>query len=78
MTEALSGLSSVIGTIPASDGQAMPGQDAAGNVADIVTEAVNVLMSLGITRSEASQAVMNVSEEYASVEDCVRLALKGM
>jgi len=37
-----------------------------------------VLMSLGISRSEAAQAVMNVREEYATVEDCVRLALKGL
>jgi len=46
--------------------------------ADIVTEATNVLMSLGISRSEAAQAVTNVQEEYATVEDCVRLALKGL
>jgi len=45
---------------------------------DIVTEATNVLMSLGISRSEAAQAVMNVRDEYATVEDCVRLALKGL
>jgi len=49
-----------------------------GGSSDIVTETVNVLMSLGISRSEAAQAVMNVREEYASVEECVRLALKGL
>jgi len=46
--------------------------------ADIITEATTVLMSLGISRSEAAQAVMNIKEEYATVEDCVRLALKGL
>jgi len=45
---------------------------------DIVTEATTVLMSLGISRSEAAQAVMNISEDYSTVEDCVRLALKGL
>jgi len=45
---------------------------------DIITEATTVLMSLGISRSEAAQAVMNVREEYDTVEDCVRLALKGL
>jgi len=45
---------------------------------DIVTEATNVLMSLGISRSEAAQAVMNIKEDYATVEDCVRYALKGL
>ncbi|MCL2111893.1 MAG: Holliday junction branch migration protein RuvA [Clostridiales bacterium] len=45
---------------------------------DIVTETINVLMSLGISRSEASQAVLNVKDDYATVEDCVRLALKGL
>lgn len=48
-------------------------QDASG---DIVSEAINVLMSLGESRSEAAAAVMNISEEYETVEDCVRLALK--
>ena len=61
------------------------GGSAAGGIAteprgpaDVVTEATNVLMSLGISRSEAAQAVTNVQEEYATVEDCVRLALKGL
>jgi len=45
---------------------------------DIVTEATTVLMSLGISRGEAAQAVMNISEDYATVEECVRLALKGL
>jgi len=50
----------------------------AGGPKDVVAEAISVLMSLGISRSEAAQAVMNVSEEYKTVEDCVRLALKGL
>ena len=49
-----------------------------GGVADIMNEAINVLTTLGISRSEAAQAVMNVKDEYTSVEDCVRLALKGL
>jgi len=62
-------------------GKVSSGGISAGEVrgpADIVTEATTVLMSLGISRSEAAQAVMNVQEEYATVEDCVRLALKGL
>ena len=78
VTDALAGLSIGSGPKPGVDGYKTSGPESSGSVADIVTESVNVLMSLGITRSEASQAVMNVSEEYASVEDCVRLALKGM
>ena len=57
------------------------GEDAIGGgkgPADIVSETINVLMSLGISRSEAAQAVMSVKEEYGTVEDCVRLALKGI
>ena len=54
-----------------------PGGEARGP-SDIVTEAANVLMSLGISRSEAAQSVMNVREDYTTVEDCVRLALKGL
>ena len=49
-----------------------------GGPIDISTETINVLMSLGISRSEAAQAVMNIKEDYETVEDCVRLALKGL
>ena len=45
--------------------------------ADIKSEAINVLTTLGISRSEAAQAVMNIKDDYTSVEDCVRFALKG-
>ena len=44
----------------------------------IIPEAVSVLISLGISRSEASRAVLNVKDEYDTVEDCIRLALKGL
>jgi len=50
----------------------------AGGPADVATEATTVLMSLGISRGEAAQAVMNIRDEYSTVEDCVRLALKGL
>ena len=49
-----------------------------GEAGNIVTEAISVLMSLGISRSEASHSVLNIKDEYDTVEDCVRLALKGM
>ena len=62
-----------IGRSPAGVGE---GEQLA--IVDIVTEAINLLMSLGISRSEAGQAVMNVREDYETVEDCVRLALKGL
>ncbi|GHU62513.1 Holliday junction ATP-dependent DNA helicase RuvA [Clostridia bacterium] len=78
VTDAFAGLSVGTGTLPGSGGAAArPGVPGSG-ASDIVTEAVSVLMSLGITRSEAAQAVMNVTGEYDTVEDCVRLALKGM
>jgi len=64
------------GAVSAGASGAAPGE--ARGPADIITEATTVLMSLGISRSEAAQAVMNVQEEYATVEDCVRLALKGL
>jgi len=50
----------------------------AGGPKDIQTEATIALMSLGISRSEAAQAVMSIREEYTTVEECVRLALKGL
>jgi len=45
---------------------------------DMTSEAINVLMSLGISRSEAAQAIMNIKEEFITVEECVRFALKGL
>jgi Holliday junction DNA helicase RuvA len=80
VTDALSGLSAGIGSLPGGSGSGAAAQKgvSGGGTADIVTEAIGVLMSLGITRSEAAQAVMNVTEEYSTVEDCVRLALKGL
>ena len=45
---------------------------------DIASEAINVLTSLGISRSEAAQAIMDIKDEYSTVEDCVRHALKGL
>ena len=67
-----------IGALPGARGAGGAGGAEKAGPADIVTEAVNVLMSLGISRSEAAQAVMNVKDDYATVEDCVRLALKGL
>jgi Holliday junction DNA helicase RuvA len=75
VTTAFAGLSAG-GTLPG--GGTAAAASGGGGSPDVVTEAVGVLMSLGITRSEASQAVMNVTEEYGTVEDCVRLALKGL
>jgi Holliday junction DNA helicase RuvA len=79
VTNALGGLSAGFGSLPGVGGPDAAQKGAAGGgPADLVTEAVSVLMSLGITRSEAAQAVMNVTGEYGTVEDCVRLALKGL
>ena len=75
VTAVFAGVSSGIGAGSATGGPL--GSEARGST-DIVTEATNVLMSLGISRSEAAQAVMNVREDYSTVEDCVRLALKGL
>jgi len=75
VTAVFSGVTGGAGGIPGM------GSGPAGEIKgppDIVAEATNVLMSLGISRSEAAQAVMNVKEDYETVEDCVRLALKGL
>ena len=74
VTEVFGGMAGGGGAAVLSDASGR--QDAAST--DIVTEAINVLMSLGISRSEAAQAVMNVKDDYATVEDCVRFALKGL
>ena len=50
----------------------------AGGSANIVSETISVLINLGISRSEASNAVMNIKDEYDTDEECVRLALKGL
>jgi Holliday junction DNA helicase RuvA len=65
-----------------SGGAGTPGNagartDASGET-DLAGEAIAVLMSLGYSRSEAAQAVMNVSAECETVEACVKLALKGI
>jgi len=76
VVQAFSGAAYVsVGISPAAGGGAAAAPEGG---AAIVSEAIALLMNLGISRSEASQAVMNVKEDYASVEDCVRLALKGM
>ena len=75
VTAVFAGGAGAVGGIPGSGD--VSGSEARGPK-DIVTEATNVLMSLGISRSEAAQAVMNIREDYATVEDCVRLALKGL
>ena len=76
VTEVFAGLTGAGGFATPSGSVGSGGEQ--GGSSDIVTEAVSVLMSLGISRSEASQAVMNVKSEYETVEDCVRLALKGL
>ena len=77
VTDVFSGITGVAGGIPISAaGGAASGTG--GGAGDVVSETISVLMSLGISRSEASHAVMNVKDEYDTVEDCVRLALKGL
>ncbi|MDR1795949.1 MAG: Holliday junction branch migration protein RuvA [Clostridiales Family XIII bacterium] len=49
----------------------------AGGV-DIAGEAIEVMLGLGYSRSEAAQAVLRVAGEAGSVEECVKLALKQM
>ena len=76
VTEAFSG--SVSAPIGVQDSLHGSGADESTGSSGIVSEAVAVLISLGISRSEASRAVMNVKDEYDTVEDCIRLALKGL
>ena len=78
VTEIFAGITGVAGTMYGAGGGGGEGGKAGRAAVDIVTETINVLMSLGIGRSEAAQAVMNIKDEYATVEDCVRLVLKGM
>ncbi|MCL1895725.1 MAG: Holliday junction branch migration protein RuvA [Clostridiales bacterium] len=75
VTDAFAG---AVGAAPGIQGMGSGMVDVKAGPADTVTEAISVLMSLGISRSEAAQAVMNVKGEYETVEDCVRLALKGL
>ena len=75
VTDAFAG---AVGEMPGIQGVGGGAGDAKAGPADTVTEAITVLMSLGISRSEAAQAVMNVKGDYETVEDCVRLALKGL
>jgi len=77
VTDIFSGITGAYGGVPAGTIGIAISEPASG-APDLVSEAVSVLMSLGISRSEASQAVMNVKDEYDTVEDCVRLALKGL
>ena len=77
VTDAFAGITGFRGGLPAGAAHGVS-SESGGGPADIVTESISVLMSLGISRSEASQAVMNVKDEYETVEDCVRLALKGL
>jgi Holliday junction DNA helicase RuvA len=77
VTDVFSGISGLKGGLAGGLAVSSP-TGPVGAASDIVTEVISVLMSLGISRSEASQAVMNVKDEYDTVEECVRLALKGM
>jgi len=61
---------------PPAPGARAPGAGAAGGEPDIAAEAIELLVALGYSRSEATQAVLRVSGEAGSVEDCVKLALK--
>ena len=77
VTELFSGFGDAFSGIPpasATGAASLP----AGGPGDIAAEAISVLMGLGISRSEASRAVMNIKDEYDSVESCIRLALKGL
>jgi Holliday junction resolvasome RuvABC DNA-binding subunit len=61
-------------TLPAGRGPSdFAPQDVGG---DAYEEVIAVLMSLGYSRSEAATAMLNVKEEYATVEAGVKLALK--
>ncbi|MDR3305852.1 MAG: Holliday junction branch migration protein RuvA [Clostridiales Family XIII bacterium] len=55
-----------------------PGGAADAGETDRAGDAIAILMVLGYSRSEAAQAVLNVRDEYDSVEECVKYALKSM
>ena len=54
------------------------GIDGAGQDSEIQADVIEVLMSLGYNRSEAAMAVNSIKEEYKSVEEAVKLALKNV
>ncbi|MDR1815533.1 MAG: Holliday junction branch migration protein RuvA [Clostridiales Family XIII bacterium] len=54
------------------------GGDGVAADVDIAGEAIEVLLELGYSRSEAGPAVLRVCGEAVGVEDCVKLALKQM
>ncbi|MCL2493687.1 MAG: Holliday junction branch migration protein RuvA [Clostridiales bacterium] len=53
-----------------------PGSGVPAGEPDVAGEAIELLVALGYSRSEATQAVLHVSGEAGSVEECVKLALK--
>jgi Holliday junction DNA helicase RuvA len=50
----------------------------AADAGDPRTEAIEVLLALGYTRSEAGAAVMGIGEDWTSAEDYVKAALRSM
>ena len=75
VTDIFAGTANAPALIPSASDSSGGG---AGGSANIVSETISVLINLGISRSEASNAVMNIKDEYDTVEECVRLALKGL
>jgi Holliday junction DNA helicase RuvA len=70
-------LSDKVGKAPGS-GSGAQGAGVRSGAGDPKAEAIEVLMTLGYTRSEAGAAVMGVEEEGLAAEEYVKAALRSM
>ena len=61
-----------------SSAKARTSGDTTNEDGNVIDDAIEVLMSLGYNRSEAAVAINNIHEEFKSVEEAVKLALKTM
>lgn len=69
-------LSDKVGSLPGGAAQSVA--SAARSADDPKAEAIEALLSLGYSRSEAGAAVMDIEASDMTVEEYVRLALRGM
>lgn len=60
------------------DGELTGGVPVLNKAGDPASEAIEVLMSLGCTASEAAQAVAKAAGSAGTTDEIIRLALKGM
>jgi Holliday junction DNA helicase RuvA len=64
--------------VSASAGAAMPAASAAALPSDAVTEAIEALIALGYSSTEARNAISQVRDQTDKPEELIRLALRAM